>query len=119
MDFISGPKTESTPVKRPNGRTASLTATGAPINSFAPSPCLGRIPSSLNSLIVVPSMMREHAFANETPVAFETKGTVLDARGFASSTYKTFLDKAYCTLSKPITPTPVPIAKVLCLICSI
>ena len=119
VDFISGPKTESTPVNRPKGRTASLTATGAPINSSAPSPCLGKIPSALNSLIVVPNMMREQALAKETPVAFETNGTVLDARGFASSTYKTSFDKAYCTFNKPITPTPVPMAKVLCLICSI
>ena len=55
-------------------------------------------------------MMREQALAKETPVAFETNGTVLDARGFASSTYKTFFDNAYCTFNNPITPTPVPMA---------
>jgi hypothetical protein len=40
-------------------------------------------------------MIREHAFARDMPVAFETKGTVLDALGFASRTYKTFPDNAY------------------------
>ena len=58
----------------------------------------------------MPNIIRAQAFAKDIPVAFETKGTVRDALGFASNTYKTFLAKAYCTFNKPITPIPVPMA---------
>ena len=51
-----------------------------------PSPVAGRVPSSRRVEIVDPREMRAAAFASGTPVAFETNGTVRDARGFASST---------------------------------
>ena len=87
VDRISGPSTASTPrpslrLKRFQGRTASLTE----IPLATPSPVAGRVPSSRREAIVEPSEMRAAALAKGTPVAFETKGTVLDARGFASST---------------------------------
>ena len=40
--------------------------------------------------MVEPTAILAAAFANATPVALLTKGTVLEARGLASSTYKTF-----------------------------
>ena len=91
VDLISGPRTASTP--RPSlrrnlfqGRTASLTE-----KPFAtPSPLAGRSDSARSSAIVEPTAILAAAFANATPVALLTKGTVLEARGFASSTYKTF-----------------------------
>ena len=54
-----------------------------------PSPDFGRIPSTLNCFIVIPTEIRAAAFARATPLALLTKGTVRDARGFASKTYKT------------------------------
>ena len=38
------------------------------------------------SAMVSPTMMRDAAFASGMPSAFDTNGTVRDARGFASST---------------------------------
>ena len=49
---------------------------------------------------------------SEIPVAFETNGTVREARGLASKTYKIPLVSAYCTFSKPRTPTPFAIPRV-------
>ena len=57
--------------------------------------------------MVAPSMTRDAAFASGTPVAFATKGTVRDARGFASSTYSTSLARANCTFMSPRTPMPL------------
>ena len=38
-----------------------------------------------------PSISRQATFASDTPIAFETNGTVRDARGFASITYSSSL----------------------------
>ena len=50
------------------------------------SPDCGNKPSTLSSAIVEPRDIRAAAFARGTPVALLTKGTVREARGFASST---------------------------------
>ena len=50
------------------------------------SPCAGRRPSSRRDEIELPSAIRAAALAKGTPVALLTKGTVREARGFASST---------------------------------
>ncbi len=75
VDFISGPNTGSTPGKRTNGNTDSLTHVYFIFTSFVN-------PSSFN---VEPSIIFVASFANGTPIAFETKGIVLDARGLTSS----------------------------------
>ena len=46
----------------------------------------GNIASLRSCAIVAPTEMRAAALANGTPVALLTKGTVRDARGFASRT---------------------------------
>ena len=71
---------------RLNGSTASLTAIGASAGSSPPSPSAGSSPSARRSAIEAPSMIRAAALASGTAVAFETNGTVRDARGLASST---------------------------------
>ena len=68
-----------------HGSTASFTDTPR----ATPSPVIGRIPDSRSSLIEIPTEIRAAALANATPLALLTKGTVRDARGFASNTYKT------------------------------
>ena len=76
VDFISGPRMVSTPTKRANGNTASLTATcGATASS-----------SSANSASLAPAMTRAPILATGTPVALATNGTVREARGLTSST---------------------------------
>ncbi len=60
----------------------------------------------------VPIITRAAALASGVAVALETKGTVREARGFASSTYRTSEVMAYCTLRRPCTPTPLAIASV-------
>ena len=76
VDFISGPRTVSTPGNLMNGNTASLTLT-----------CTGTIsavkPCSASER---PTMQRAAILANGTPIALLTKGTVRLARGFTSST---------------------------------
>ena len=57
-------------------------------------------------------MIRAAALASGTAVAFDTNGTVRDARGLASSTYRTPAASAYCTFSRPRTPTPRAMASV-------
>src|SRR5439155_23745152 len=52
-----------------------------------------------------PAMTRHAASTRFTPVAFEAKGTVRDARGFASSTYTLPSTTASCTLRRPTTPS--------------
>ncbi len=77
---ISGPSAVSTSGNRLNGSTASLIATW---------PCwLGGCskPSTRSSASVAPSITRLATFANGTPVAFATNGTVRLARGLASMT---------------------------------
>ncbi len=73
-------------MEAPNGSTASFTAIAAPIGRSPPSPSAGSTPSALSSAIVVPIVTRAAAFASGTAVAFETNGTVREARGLASST---------------------------------
>ena len=90
VERISGPSTESTMMpsvvrKRLNGSTASLTATGASSGTREPSNS-GSRPSAFSSAIVAPTMMREAALASGMPSAFDTNGTVRDARGLASMT---------------------------------
>ena len=51
-----------------------------------PSPVAGRVPSSRNCAMGSPTEILAAAFASGTPVAFDTKGTVRDARGLASKT---------------------------------
>ena len=71
---------------RLNGITASLTATGALAGRSPPSPSAGSSPSARSSAMVAPSMIRAAALASGVAVAFDTNGTVRDARGLASST---------------------------------
>ena len=66
--------------------TASLTAMGAEAGRRPPSPVAGRTPAARRSAIDSPSMSRAAALASGVAVAFETNGTVRDARGLASST---------------------------------
>ena len=75
VDFISGPRIVSTPGKRANGKTASLTEKYPGVISRAPS-----------SRSVRPAMQRAAIIASGWPVAFDTYGTVREARGFTSST---------------------------------
>ena len=91
VERISGPRSVSTKPpetvrKRLNGITASLTATGAPGSTSVPSPAARSIPSDRSSRIGVPIMIRAAALASGVLVALDTKGTVRDARGLASST---------------------------------
>src|SRR5262249_30455786 len=91
VDFISGDSNVSTPFparvrNRLNGSTASFTAIGAPVGTTPPSPLANSIPSARRPEIVAPRAIRAAAFASGTAVALETKGTVREARGFASST---------------------------------
>ncbi len=116
VERISGPSTESTtrPSRvrnRLNGSTASLTASGAPRSSVAPS-CSGSTPAARRSAMDSPTITRAAALASGVPVALETNGTVRDARGLASRTYRTSLTSAYWTLSRPRTPTPLAMASV-------
>jgi hypothetical protein len=74
--FISGPSTVSTPGNLTNGNTASFTEK-----------CFGQISSvKPSSSRLWPAITRAASFASGSPIAFETKGTVRDARGFTSST---------------------------------
>ena len=77
VDFISGPSSASARGKRSNGSTASFTVT-----------CRGwRGMSRSMSARRSPSISRQATLASGTPIAFDTNGTVRDARGFASITY--------------------------------
>jgi hypothetical protein len=69
-----------------NGITASLTAIGVDGGSVPPSPSAGNIPSARSSATVAPSITRAAALASGVAVAFDTNGTVRDARGLASRT---------------------------------
>ncbi len=79
VERISGPRRVSTPGKRLNGRTASLTETWPVTGSVSN-------PSSRSSPRVAPTMTRAATMATGTPVALATNGTVRLARGLASST---------------------------------
>ena len=73
-------------LKRLNGITASLTAIGASGGRSPPSPSAASTPAARSEAIDSPSITRAAALASGTAVAFETNGTVRDARGLASST---------------------------------
>ena len=76
VERISGPRMTSTPGKRANGKTASLTAMCLPRGV-----CLrARLAS------VSPAITRAAILAIGAPVALATKGTVRQARGLTSST---------------------------------
>ena len=80
VDFISGPSTVSTPGKRANGNTASLT----PIWRAAPGSKFCGASSKLAS--DSPAMMRAAILATGRPITLATNGTVREARGLTSST---------------------------------
>jgi hypothetical protein len=73
VDFISGPRTTSTPGKRAKGKTASLTAVWPLCRCSKP-----------NSASAAPAISRAAILATGTPVALATKGTVRLARGLTS-----------------------------------
>ena len=75
VDFISGPSTVSTPGKRANGNTASLTPTWSKRGG-----CRLKLASGS------PAMMRAAILATGRPITLATNGTVREARGFTSST---------------------------------
>ena len=76
VDFISGPSTMSTPGNLTNGNTDSLTAMCASSRSS----------THACGAIGWPSIAAVATLASGRPMAFETKGTVREARGFTSST---------------------------------
>ena len=77
VERISGPSSVSTPGNLAKGKTASLTEKYGGTTSTR-APC---------SFRVRPTMQRAAIFASGSPVAFDTKGTVREARGLTSSTY--------------------------------
>mmetsp|Transcript_4743 Transcript_4743/g.14604 ORF Transcript_4743/g.14604 Transcript_4743/m.14604 type:complete len:324 (-) Transcript_4743:599-1570(-) len=99
VERISGPSKVSAPANLSKGSTASLTATwGGIISSVKP------ISSS-----VLPDMTSEAYVASGLPMAFETKGTVRLARGFASRMYTSLPPgphlTAYWQFIRPTTPS--------------
>ena len=76
VDFISGPRSVSTPGKRLKGKTDSLTAICSISTSWVK-------PSSSR---VFPTITLAASLARGTPVALQTKGTVREARGLTSRT---------------------------------
>src|SRR5205814_8162209 len=83
VDFMSGPSTVATPGDLVQGNTGLVTKKHSPVSrSQRRSMYSGR-----NSRSLRPVMSRAAIFARGMPVAFDTKGTVRDARGFTSSTY--------------------------------
>jgi hypothetical protein len=75
VERISGPSTVSTPAKRANGNTASLTAMWS--YGLSVRPKLAR---------VSPAMILAAMAATGWPMVLATNGTVREARGFTSST---------------------------------
>ena len=73
VERISGPSRISTPGKRANGNTASLTAV-----------CGGLGPASGKLFSLSPAITRAAILAMAVPVALATKGTVRLARGLTS-----------------------------------
>lgn len=110
VDFISGPSGESTDTpsmrNRFQGMTASFTAIGAESSTAVPSPWRRRTPASRSCAMLSPSMSRAAAFMSWVLVAFDTNGTVRDARGFASSTYSTSPCSAYWMFGQPLDADP-------------
>ena len=95
VERISGPSRESAPANRSNGSTTSLTHTWPLLVSA------GRSRSARRS----PSSTRQASLATGSPIALETNGTVREARGLASITYRPSSWIANCTLSSPTTPS--------------
>ena len=84
VDFISGPRRISTPGKRANGNTASLTATW-PLSVAAFDEDAGvKDGGRPKDFSVSPAITRAAILATGTPVALATKGTVRLARGLTS-----------------------------------
>jgi hypothetical protein len=75
VERISGPSTVSTPGKRANGNTASLTPMCFSFCFFSP-----------NDFSFSPAMMRAAILAMGWPMTLATNGTVREARGLTSST---------------------------------
>ena len=100
VERISGPRWVSTPGKRLKGSTASFTARCPGSGPVAASPT-GSRPASRRSASRSPAITRAATFASATPVAFDVKGTVRLARGFASSTNGAPSRSAYWTLMSP------------------
>src|SRR5215470_10728279 len=76
VDFISGPRIVSTPWNLANGKTGDFTKKSFTLSSDG----------KPNSRSFLPTINLAANFANGTPVALLTKGTVLEARGFTSRT---------------------------------
>src|SRR5690606_5415176 len=76
VDFISGPRIGSTPGNLLKGNTASFTEKYGGTTSLVKFCCASE----------VPAMQRAAIFARDTPMAFDTNGTVRDARGLTSIT---------------------------------
>src|SRR5699024_3485557 len=76
VDFISGPKIVSTPGNIANGKTAYLTLKNDKMISMV----------QFNSANDLPAITLVVILAKDTPMHFDTKGTVRDARGFTSIT---------------------------------
>ena len=75
VERISGERTTGAPRKRLKGKTASLTdQKGGVMASVKP-----------RSRSLRPTMHLAASLARGTPMAFETKGTVREARGLTSS----------------------------------
>ncbi len=81
VERISGPSTGSTPGNLLNGKTASLTEKYGGTISTGGLSCRPTWSASF-----VPAMQRAAILASAWPVAFDTNGTVREARGFTSST---------------------------------
>ena len=76
VERISGPSTVSTPGKRANGKTASLTRDVVELLRFV----------SVKAASFSPAMMRAAILAIGVPITLATNGTVREARGLTSST---------------------------------
>jgi len=74
VDLISGPRMESTPGSFRKGNTDAFTATWLNWG----------MPTHPSSLRVRPSITLVAILARGRPMALDTKGTVLEARGLAS-----------------------------------
>ncbi len=97
---ISGPSTVSTSGKRLNGSTASFTDTCSRLWQRVGSSSWSRSASRS------PSSSRQAIFASGTPTAFDTNGTVREARGLASITYSSSSPyTANWMLISPTTPS--------------
>ena len=79
VERISGPSRASARGKRSNGSTASFTDTWPPARESGSR-------SGARSAIRSPRSSRQASLASGTPTAFDTNGTVREARGLASIT---------------------------------